>query len=171
MRTPWLAGLFLAFATPSAAAEARLADRMVARVNGEPILLSELRTRIRPELARHAADPAWSRVAWLRTALRAAREDAIVERLVAERAARLRIEVSDAEVDRALDSIARERKLDRAELLQLALEQGYSEPVYRRALRAQLLEYGVMRADGSSSRPSFISELRRRACVESFGRL
>jgi len=178
----------LAILLCSASAHAEPVDRVVARVDGAPILLSELRRATRPALAALHAEPAWKRARVLRDGLRAARESAIESALLAERAKRLGIVVTDAEVDAALVRIAADQKLGRAELLAEARAAGYPEAAYRAELRRQLVQQRVLFAgpfgaagppprDGAALRrwlenrqQGLLAELRRRACVERLGR-
>lgn len=166
-------------------AEPRSADRVVARVDGKPILLSELRREARPRVAQRVA---WERPRALRRALGAAREEAIASALLAEHARRLGLVVSDAEVEAALTRVAADAGLDVDGLFAEALAHGYPPRAYRAELRRQLLEQRVLASEpfGAAGPPPddpaayarwwarrrglLLGELGRRACIERFGR-
>lgn len=179
-----LAGLLVG---ATARAEPRPADRVVARVDGAPILLSELRLAARPRLAQLAGQPAWQRARALRLALDEAREAAIASALLSARARQRGLVIADAEVEATLAHIARDQQLGVDELLAAARAAGFPEPAYRAELRRQLLEQRLLftepygragRPPGGAARSAWLerrrhellSELRRRACVERFGR-
>jgi len=171
----------------TARADPRPVDRVVARVDGAPILLSELRLAARPRLAQLAGQPAWQRARVLRLALDEAREAAIAGALLSARARQRGLVIADAEVAAALAHIAGDQKLGVDELLAVARAAGFPAPAYRAALRRQLLEqrllltepYGRAGSPPSGAarsawlerrRDELLSELRGRACVERFGR-
>lgn len=157
----------------SARAEPRPVDRLVARVDGRPILLSDLMQRARPRVA--SVEPAWQRARALRELLGEERESAIRVELFAERARRRRIQVTDGDVEQALESIAASRKTSVPELLALAEGAGFSRTLYRIEIRRQLLEHRVLMNEPGAGgleqkRERLLRELARRACIERFGR-
>ena len=152
------------------AAPAQTVDRLVARVDGEPILLSELMRHARPRLAPHATEPAWKRAHALRAALRAESDRAITARLLDARARRRGLAVTDAQIDAALARVAEDQHLTLDELWAHAEAAGYSPAVYREEIRRQLVEQRLRAAEPEKQRAALVAALRRRACIERFGR-
>ena len=152
------------------AAPAQTVDRLVARVDGEPILLSELMRHASPRLAPLATEPAWKRAQALRAALRAEIDRAIEAHLLAARARRRGLTVTDAQIDAALARIAEDQHLTLDELWAHAEASGYSPAVYREEIRRQLVEQRLRAAEPEKQRAVLVAALRRRACVERFGR-
>jgi peptidyl-prolyl cis-trans isomerase SurA len=180
-----LSSLALALATSlaePAPAEPITMERAVARVDGRWILLSEIRHRARPYLAR--LNGAVLRAAAARSTYRTLLEQRIDEELVAERAQTRGVGVSEPEVTETLVRIARDRGSDVPSLLAEALGVGYTETDYREEIRRQLLlqklvTVEVPRRDApASSDPKaytawfeaqqrrLLAKLRSDACVE-----
>ena len=149
---------------PSAPAQAQVVvERVVAVVNGEAIYLSELRRRSYPFL-RHAQ----------REPTEAGRRAAI-DRLYAETLDRMIDEalliqwanpnVSDAEVDRAIENVTRQSGLSRAEFFREALRQGFTPNAYREDVRRTLMRISAFE---NEPRPpdSLMAELRSRARID-----
>jgi len=133
-----LVALVASLARP-AAADPVVIDQVVARVDGRPILLSELRARARPLLLPYRDAPAWRRAAALRKALAELLDRRIDEELVAAAAHRRALVVGEGEVEQALARIAETNRLSRAALLKAAVAAGYSPEQYREEVRRQLL--------------------------------
>lgn len=178
-----LTALFALVVAGPSTAEPLLVDRVVALVDGRPILFSELRSRARPFLARQKDAPAWQRAATLRSILRDLLERRIDEALLDALAKRHGLDVSETEVERALGEIARENQLTRAGILAAALDSGYPEREYRGELRRQLLERKVLVREADRRRERapdgadaakwwaalarrVLAEARSEACVE-----
>ena len=186
---PWRATIAALCLASMAQAEPRAVDRLVARVDGAPILLSDLMRRTRPRLRPLAAQPGWKRSQALRTALREERELAIEQALFSQTARRRGIAVTDSDVAAALRHIASDQRVSVDEVLALAHAAGLSERAYREELRLQLREQRLLFAEpwGPAGSPPIdgearlrwqtkrrelvLAELGRRACVERFGRL
>lgn len=152
------------------AAPAQTVDRLVARVDGEPILLSELMRHASPRLAPLATEPAWKRAQALRAALRAEIDRAVEAHLLAALARRRGLTVTDAQIDAALARIAEDQHLTLDELWAHAEASGYSRAVYREEIRRQLVEQRLRAAEPEKQRAALVAALRRRACIERFGR-
>ena len=161
------------------AAPAQTVDRLVARVDGEPILLSELMRHASPRLAPLATEPAWKRAQALRAALRAEIDRAVEAQLLAALARRRGLTVTDAQIDAALARIAEDQHLTLDELWAHAEASGYSPAVYREEIRRQLVEQALIAVDpyrpagvgwAEKQRAALVAALRRRACIERFGR-
>jgi peptidyl-prolyl cis-trans isomerase SurA len=130
-----------------AVADTFLVDRIVAVVEGEPILLSTFRTRARPfqaQLGRIPEGPARDAAAAQldKELLGHMIDDELVARLAAKEA----VSVADDEVERALGTVAASNQISKAALLRTALEQGLTEGAYRDELRRQILMFRMVRA-------------------------
>lgn len=128
--------LLLALAAP---AEAAVVDRIAAVVNDEVVTLSEVydlgrdfiteRTKAAPD------DPNARRSAELEVL------DSIVRRrLVSQEMRRLQLEVTDVEVDRAIDDVARRHGVDRSKVRGEIERSGITWPQYRSEIRETLEE-------------------------------
>lgn len=130
----------------SVAARAEIKDRIAAVVNGQAITLSDLEERIGPELSRLPPGPAGAaqREKLLKTSL----EGMIDERLVESEATTLGIEVSDDEVQRLVEQLAKQNNLDMTQFRAALAQQGISFDTVRDSLKRQqltmrLLQYKV----------------------------
>jgi parvulin-like peptidyl-prolyl isomerase len=182
----WRVWLFvLSLTAASAHAEPLLVERVVARVDGRPIYLSEIRARGRLALA--SATPA-QRASTFRRTHRELLEQRIERELFRIRAAREHVEVAPEEVDRALESIASANQMDVSELFVEVRRAGYDAQAYRVEITDQLIEqrliqtYGVRhigpyptseraRADWlARARKLLLREARRQTWVERWAR-
>jgi hypothetical protein len=176
MRGP-LAGVLAAvvLAAPGAAhGEPRIVERVVARVDGRPVLLSELRERALPLLAGQRAQPAWRRAQALRFAYRELMERRIEEELLATLASKHAVAVADAEVNDAITRLATTREESVHELFAAVRAAGWSVQLYRAEIARQLLDYKAVRAaarssesnDHAGARERLLGEAKERACIE-----
>ncbi len=124
----------------------------------------------------------------MRQALRAESDRAIESSLFAAWARKRKLAVSDAEVDAALGRIAAEQKLTVDELWAAAEAAGYARALYRDEVRRQLVEQRLLYSGPfgrlgppppagqalttwfTRRRAQLLADLKRRACVERFGR-
>ena len=130
----------------AAAARAEIKERIAAVVNGQPITLSEVEERVQPELARAAAGPAGE--AQRKELLHQALEQLIDERLVESEATSLGIEVTEDEIQRGVEQLARQNNLEPAQFREVLQQQGISLETVRDSLKRQqlvlrLLQYKV----------------------------
>lgn len=128
------------------AARAEIKDRIAAVVNGQPITLSEVQERVQPELARTQPGPAGEaqRKAYLKEAL----GQIIDEKLVEIEATGLGIEVTEDDVTRGVEQLARQNNMDIEQFKQALQAQNISVETVRDSLRRQqlvlrLLQYKV----------------------------
>jgi peptidyl-prolyl cis-trans isomerase SurA len=130
----------------SFAASAEIKDRIAAVVNGHPITLSEVEDRVSPDLARVPSGPEGA--AQRQEILKRALTSLIDEQLVAGEASALGIEVGEDELQKLLEQLARENKMDMAQFRQALAQQGLSvdgvrESLKRQQLTMRLLQYKV----------------------------
>jgi peptidyl-prolyl cis-trans isomerase SurA len=115
-----------------------LVDRIVALVNDDVITLAELESQARAFIDQDASDD--KRRAVLRTAL----DQLIADKLVQQQIKESHLEVSDDEVERAIDDIARQNKLSRDELKDAVESRGMTYAQYRADFEKQLLRWKLI---------------------------
>lgn len=129
---------------PAASAEASrvLVDRVVAVVNDDVILHSEMMRRVAPlsaDLDRIAdARERQRRLDKLESQVLG---DMISEELIVQAATESKLDVSAKEVQAALDDIMTQNKLDETQFSEALRLQGYTMAGYRRDVRRQLLRF------------------------------
>jgi len=134
IRTTLAAGLLAA-----AVASAELVDRVAAVVNNDVITLSEVETRVAPELARVRAETDATKRADLRRELTKKALDIIIgERLMEGQIKELNIEVADSEIDLGMEDVKRQNNIDGEQFEKLLLQEGYTMPAYRAFMRKHL---------------------------------
>lgn len=138
--------LFSGAAAPGTASAADVVDRIVAVVNDDIILLSELAAFSAPfeeRAAQEAADPVGRALA--RREVRAKLLDELVgDRLVEDEARMLGLNVSEREVDGEISRIRRENNLSDSEFQRQLRMQGLDERMLRDQLRRQKLRSKVL---------------------------
>jgi peptidyl-prolyl cis-trans isomerase SurA len=138
--------LFLALLLCAASTRAELKDRIAAIVNGQPILLSDVEERVGPELVRLMTQPAGpqrdkDRVNLLHRGL----SELIDEKLIETEASSLGLSVTEEELQRALDQLARQQNMETADFRQALAQQGISWDTARDTVRRQTLMAEVLR--------------------------
>lgn len=121
------------------AAYAELVDRIAAVVNKDIIPLSEVQARAAPELQKLGgeSDPA-KRAAAKDAILKRALDTLIGERLMEDQLKELNIDVSDAEIDLAIDDVKKQNNIKSDQFEQLLAGEGYSMATYRAFMRKHL---------------------------------
>jgi peptidyl-prolyl cis-trans isomerase SurA len=128
------------------AASAEIKERIAAVVNGHPITLSEVEERVAPELSRAPAGPAGA--SQRQQLLKQGLGQLIDEQLVAGEAGALGIEITDDELQKLLEQLARENRMDMAQFREALAQQGLSidsvrDSLKRQQLMMRLLQYKV----------------------------
>jgi peptidyl-prolyl cis-trans isomerase SurA len=140
-----LAAMTMALPSGTAAAAAEMVDRIVAVVNGDIIVLSELRQISRNYLDRMSDQ---FKVAGgdeqLREAERRILDQLIDEKLVNQEADRLAITFSEREVDMAVKDMQNRNKLNDAQFAAALAEEGLTMPKYREQLKSQMKKVRVI---------------------------
>ncbi len=123
-------------------AEGAIVERVVAVIGERPVLLSELRHRARPHLARIAAQAGSSAqaAALENEAFREILNRMIDERLEEQAADKARLTITPEEIDAGIRQIAQNANLPPRELLNEAKRSGLTEQDYRDEIRRQVLE-------------------------------
>src|SRR5437763_4795330 len=138
--------LVLAVLLCAASARAELKERIAAIVNGQPILLSDVEERVGPELARvmHQS-PGAQRDKDRNELLKRGLQELVDEKLIETEASSLGLTVSEEELQRALEQLARQQNLDVADFRQALEQQGIPWDAARDAVRRQTLMAEVLR--------------------------
>ena len=122
-----------------------MADRIAAVVNSEIVLVSEAKDRAAQ--VGQPIDEKGTTVAEKRAAeqqLRAVVDRMVDDLLVIQQATELKLAVEETEVDRAVDEVMKQNKLDADAFAHALGEQGYTLASYRKDLRKQLLRLKVV---------------------------
>jgi peptidyl-prolyl cis-trans isomerase SurA len=129
--------ILLGSSTP---ARAEIVERIVAVVNDQIVLLSDLQQRVReygPQLDR-IQDPTM-RQQQLELLRRRELERLVDNVLIEEEGIKLKLEVSSAELDQAVESVLKQNNVTRAEMIATLEQEGYAFSQYRVDLRRQIL--------------------------------
>lgn len=115
-------------------------ERVVAVVNDTVILESELVQRSRPAMPdlEKIESPRDRQTQW-KGLLRQVLGELVDEELVMQAAVEAKVEVSDGEIDRALNEVKRQNKVGDAEFKAALAQQGYSIDAYRKDVRRQMV--------------------------------
>ena len=126
----------LALAGP-AGAEPRMVDRVAAVVNDDMIALSEVHERAAAELMMLEQEGQAS-TERRRAALKNALDDLIADRLLTAEEKALAIEVTDQEVEYAIDDVRKQNRMDPETFERALMAQGHSMSAYREKMRKDL---------------------------------
>lgn len=119
-------------------------ERLVAVVNGEPLLLSELRGRAAPFLARVMKAPEMQRMQLMQQLYGELLTQLIDERLLEQEARKLSISVLSSDIDRAIENVQRQNNLKSADFWEAVSAQGFTPEHYKGDVRRQLLRLKVI---------------------------
>ena len=139
----------LALLLCAAAARAEIKERLAAVVNGQPIMLSDVEERVGPELARLLQQaPGPQRDREMKDLLHRGLETLVDEKLIESEASSLGLTVSEEELQRALENLARQQGMEVADFRQAIEQQGIAwetarDTVRRQTLMAEVLRYKV----------------------------
>ncbi|MGZ3404912.1 MAG: peptidylprolyl isomerase [Polyangia bacterium] len=130
-------------AAVSVARAARVVERVVAVVNDEIILESELDQYAAPQYRGPDPDTADGKKQW-DDLKRKALDGMIDSKLVTQQAVELKLSVTPEEVDRAIQQVKEQNKLDDATFKTALEQQGFTVEGYRKTLKKQILELKVV---------------------------
>lgn len=116
---------------------AKLYDKIIAVVNGEPITLSEVGAVSLLEKMENGDMKA------METLMKRV-DEAIEYTLISQEAEKLHITVSDKEVDRAIGRIMEERGITQKELKEALEAEGITLEIYKRMVKARLLKARIL---------------------------
>lgn len=138
-----LLSLLLLLAAPLSRAE--LVDRVAAVVNNELVALSEVEQRAAPELARANSEKDAQRRGALRCeALKRGVDQLIGERLLESVLRELNIEVTEQDIDAAMEDVRRQNNLDTQQFENLLRAEGYSLKGYREFMKKHLAKLKLL---------------------------
>lgn len=139
----WLAGAALLLAAAPAARAMTVIDRVVAVVNDEIVLETELEQATAPQYRGPDPSTREGKRAW--DELKHKVLDALIDsKLMQEQAVELKLTVTPEEVDRAMEEVKRQNKLDDATFVEALKSQGFTMEAYRKGLRKQIIELKVI---------------------------
>jgi peptidyl-prolyl cis-trans isomerase SurA len=127
-------------------AHAEPIERVVAVVNDEAVLLSDLRRRAAPYLehALRGVDGEADQKARIKELYKQLAQQLIDEELIEQTARKMTITTSSLEVDQAIDNVRRQSGLEEAQFWEAVKGQGFTEKQYREDVRKQLLRLKVI---------------------------
>jgi len=143
MKTRIVLAAALLLAAVSVARASRVVERVVAVVNDEIILETELEQAAAPMYRGPDPETADGKKQWDDTK-RKALDQMIDGKLVQQQASELKLSVTAEEVDRAIQQVKEQNKLDDATFKQALEQQGFTVEGYRKTLRKQILELKVV---------------------------
>jgi peptidyl-prolyl cis-trans isomerase SurA len=134
----WLSGAALAAAEPI--------ERVVAVVNDEAVLLSDLRRRATPylEQAMRGTNSETERKARIKALYDQLVQQLVDDELIEQTARKMMITISSLEVDQAIDNVRRQSGLEENRFWEAVREQGFTDKQYRTDVRKQLLRLKVI---------------------------
>lgn len=128
-----------------AGAPGEVLDRVAATVNGEVVTLSDLQERAGSEWDRvEGMAPGPGREDARRQLLRRAFDLVVAEKLLAKQAEALQLEVTDAQIDAAIQDIKTRNRFDDSQLDQALAAQGLDRAAFRLQVRRELETYQVL---------------------------
>jgi peptidyl-prolyl cis-trans isomerase SurA len=139
-----LAVLFLTVSTSRATASDAV-ERVVAIVDEDAILLSDLRQQAAPYLEQALADAPTDaqRKERLQSLYKQLLDQMVNQKLVQQAANEMRITVTKTEVDQAIDKVRQQNNLDEKAFWEAVSSQGYTPEQYREDIRKQLVSLKV----------------------------
>ncbi len=123
--------------------ERRVIDRVVAVVNDEILLETELEQWAAQQVKGLDLETPDGRKQW-ETNKRKALDSMIEGRLIAQQATELKLTVTPDEVDKSIEEIKKSNNLDDAQLTEALKSQGYTLESYRKSLKRQIVEMRVI---------------------------
>lgn len=136
----------LVLAPMAVTARAEVIERVVAVVDDNAILLSELRRRAAPFLQQALAGSTGDVDRRLRTQelYKQLLEQLVDEQLVEQAAKKGSIAVTSLEIDQAIENVRKQNRLEPAQFWEAVKNQGFTEAQYRQDVRKQLLRLKVI---------------------------
>ncbi len=174
----------------TAHADTRVADQLVARVDGRPIFLSEIRARAKPRLVQLDRSNPMTRVAETQKIHAEILELQIEDEILRVLAVHLHVSIEDSLLEDVIEVGARHYGYTKEAYLAEAAGQGYSAAEYRSEIRKQLVRQRVILALGvkdktlgpypeeeaarsawmTRAETAVLAREKRKACIERFVR-
>jgi len=137
MKTPPVTLALWLFSFPALAAPPRVLDRVAAMVNEEMIPLSEVYQHAAPEIARLEREGTLSEER-KQAALKRALDDLIADKLLVAEEKAASVEVTEQEVDFAVEDVKKQNNMDAATFERALAAQGTAMAAYREKMRRDL---------------------------------
>lgn len=137
-------------------------ERVVAVVDGSPLLLSELRARATPFLSRIMEAPKEQRMLLMQQLYSELLTQLIDEYLLEQEARKLSLSVTRSDIERAIDNVRNQSELSEEEFWDAVASQGLSRAQYRKDVRRQLLRLRVINQKVRSRINITEQDIRRR---------
>src|SRR3990172_2092731 len=134
MKTPPVTLALWLFSFPALAAPPRVLDRLSAMVNEEMIPLSEVYQHAAPEIARLEREGTLSEER-KQAALKRALDDLIADKLLVAEEKAASVEVTEQEVDFAVEDVKKQNNMDAATFERALAAQGTAMAAYREKMR------------------------------------
>ncbi|MFO0600743.1 MAG: peptidylprolyl isomerase [Myxococcaceae bacterium] len=120
-------------------ARAELVDRIAAVVNNDIITLSEVESRIAPDLQRLRQEPDAAKRTELRAQIVKRGVDLLIgEKLMESQVKELNIEVTDSEIDMGMEDVKKQNNITGEQFEQLLAQEGYTLASYKTFMRKHL---------------------------------
>jgi len=129
-----------------ASSSGELVDRLAATVDGEVVTLSEIEERASAELHRADALSGKERDEAHDKALKRAFDQIVSEKLLAKQAKAMQLEVTETQIDAAIEDIKNRNHFDDEQLDRALDQQGMDRKAFRAQVRRELETYQVMQA-------------------------
>jgi len=141
----WASYALALILTGGGLASARVVERIVAVVGNDVILQSEMEERSRPFLgeAERESDPK-AREKKIATIQREVLERLVDEQLILQQSGELKVQVSQDDVDKAMEDIKKQNNITQEQLVEALKEQGMTLSAYRQDLKRQITRLKVI---------------------------
>lgn len=136
--------IFTALFAVSAFAKGHVIERIVAVVDDSVVLLSEVETVVDDIMRAEPPPPGLDPEKYKEARRREILDTLVAEKLLEQEIKKLRIEVSDAEVERVIENIKVQRKIDDQRLEAALAQQGLTLAEYREGLKKQLMKAKII---------------------------
>jgi peptidyl-prolyl cis-trans isomerase SurA len=127
----------------AAAPQDQVFDRVAAVVNGEVVTLSDLEERV-GDMQRAAMAKGLGAAKARTQSLQAAFDQIVAEKLLTAQAAALQLEVTDAQVDGAVEDIKRRNRFNDAQLDEALSSQGFTREAFRKSVKRDLEVFQIL---------------------------
>jgi peptidyl-prolyl cis-trans isomerase SurA len=125
-------------------APAKVIERIVAVINDDIVLDSEVEQVLAPQLQRLPDLENADQKKQFDEMKRKGLDQLIESRLIGQQAKELKLTVTNDEVDRALEEVKRQNKLDDSTFAEALKQQGFTVESYKKSLKKQILELNVV---------------------------
>lgn len=125
-------------------ADAPIVERIVAIVDARVVLLSEVDSVVEDIMRAEPPPPGVDANTYREARRREVLDTLIAERLLEQEMQKLRIDVSDSEVERIIENTKQQHGLDEVKLRQALAQQGLTLEEYREGLKKQLMKAKII---------------------------